>query len=247
MNTLFTGRHLIRLSAVGSTNTYALELLRAGELPEGALILAGEQVSGRGQRGNSWESEPGKNLTLSFVFRPHFVPVTRQFDLTCAVSLAVHAALQRFLPGADVRIKWPNDLLANGKKICGILIENVLNGQSIQASVAGIGLNVNQEQFSLPDAVSMRQLAGRDFDLNEVLHSLCETLEARYLQLRAGQREALRSDYLARLHGLNQKLFFVAGGQAFRAMVKGVTEEGLLRLEAGGEEKRFALKEVRWM
>lgn len=248
MNTLFTGQYLLRLDSVGSTNSYALGMLRSGEVPEGTVIIARSQPEGRGQRGNTWESETGKNLTLSIVYKPQFLPVAQQFDLTRAISLAVCDLLREVLPEGKVKIKWPNDILAGELKIAGILIENVLREHIIMASVAGIGLNVNQEAFAFaPQAVSMFNVAGRDFDLQELTEILCDHLEARYLQLRSGKTAALREAYNRELFGLGKKLRFKEGEREFYAIMKGVTESGQLRLEEEGKERLFSFKEVGWL
>ncbi|TND09777.1 MAG: biotin-(acetyl-CoA-carboxylase) ligase BirA [Bacteroidetes bacterium] len=248
MKTLFTGQSLLRVDTVGSTNSYALDWLRENDLAEGTVIVAQNQAGGRGQRGNSWESEPGKNLTVSFIFKPHFLQVTRQFDLTRAVSLAIADLLAVFLPAAELKIKWPNDILVNGRKVCGILIENILRDTQISAAVVGIGLNVNQEVFhSAVHAVSMKNAAGKTFDLQTVLESLCEMLEARYLQLRSGHETRLRSDYHAILFGMGAKKRFNRSGEIFEATVLGTTDAGLLRLAAGEEERNFNLKELSWI
>lgn len=248
METMFTGQFQLRLDAVSSTNSYALEALRNSDLPEGTLIMAASQTGGRGQRGNSWESEPGKNLTISIILKPHFLSLDRQFDLTRAVSLAVSDLVSGLLPATEVKIKWPNDILAGGKKISGILIENVIREKGIQASVAGIGLNVNQEQFGgAPHASSLKLLAGKEFDLKDLTDQLCSAVESRYLQLRAGKSDRLAEEYHERMFRRNEKQQLRAGDRVFEAFIRGTSPEGLLLTETAQGPRNFRFQEVSWV
>lgn len=160
----------IHVDTCASTLSYAAEL-SAEDTPHGTVVTAREQTAGRGQRGNSWESESGANLTFSLVLRPHRWPAARQFELSMAVATGVCRALRRALPDAGVRVKWPNDIYAGDLKMVGILIENTVSGPFITRSIAGIGINVNQTVFrsKAPNPVSMAQIAGHPFDLDAVL------------------------------------------------------------------------------
>ena len=245
--TLFIGNHIVRLNEVDSTNTFAMGLLRGADIAEGAVVSARMQTSGRGQRGNSWFSEPGKNITCSIILKPVFLPVSQQFDLTRALALGISDLLGELLPSTRVHIKWPNDIIADGKKVAGILVENVINGTQLSAAVAGIGMNVNQSFFGddAPRAVSVLQLTGREFDIEESLKHLFAHIEARYLQLRAGQFEKLRADYHARLFKQGVAAKYTDFKTIFEAVLEGVSEEGMLVLrDAGGQERRFGFKEV---
>lgn len=164
----------IHVDTCPSTMSYAAALPE-DETPHGTVVTAREQTAGRGQRGNSWESEPGANLTFSLILRPQQWPAARQFELSMAVAVGVCRALRRALPpDADVRVKWPNDIYAGNRKMVGILIENTISGSLITRSIAGIGINVNQTIFrsSAPNPVSMAQLAGHPYDLDTLLASV---------------------------------------------------------------------------
>lgn len=164
----------IHVDTCPSTMSYAAALPE-DETPHGTVVTAHEQTAGRGQRGNSWESEPGANLTFSLILRPQQWPAARQFELSMAVAVGVCRALRRALPpDADVRVKWPNDIYAGNRKMVGILIENAISGSLITRSIAGIGINVNQTIFrsSAPNPVSMAQLAGHPYDLDTLLSSV---------------------------------------------------------------------------
>lgn len=164
----------IHVDTCPSTMSHAAALSKA-ETPHGTVVTAREQTAGRGQRGNSWESEPGANLTFSLILRPQQWPAARQFELSMAVAVGVCRALRRALPpDADVRVKWPNDIYAGNRKMVGILIESTISGSLITRSIAGIGINVNQTIFrsSAPNPVSMAQLAGHPYDLDTLLSSV---------------------------------------------------------------------------
>lgn len=189
---------IIRLDSTTSTNSELA--VRAAELPHGATIVAREQTAGRGQRGNGWEAEPGKNLTFSILLRPRNVRAAEAFSLSMLTSLAIAGALEELLPETRIYVKWPNDIYVGDLKICGILHENSISGGRLDYSVAGIGINVNQLKFlsNAPNPVSMAILAGREFDLSEVL----DIVRSKILQavdLFDGDTQALASRYRRRL------------------------------------------------
>lgn len=246
LNTLFTGQMLMRLEAVSSTNDYLRDLVRATNTAEGAVVVANSQQAGRGQRGTNWHSERGKNLIMSVLYRPTFLSTDQQFYLSKAVALAVSAVVRKFTK-ANVQVKWPNDVLVNGKKVCGILIENLHSGADDWQSVIGIGLNVNQSEFApaLPNATSLSQVTGAEIGLNVVLYALCEALEAHYLQLRKSVT-ALDERYLQELYAMNEWRTFEASGQEFSGCIRGVNAAGKLLVEqASGKLHAFELKEVK--
>ncbi|MFI5140988.1 MAG: biotin--[acetyl-CoA-carboxylase] ligase [Bacteroidia bacterium] len=137
MDTLFIGQHILELDAAESTNTYATNLIKEIQVAEGTIVFTHNQTKGRGQVGNTWQAETGKNLTFSMVLHPNFLAVEKQFYLSKITSLAVFGMLTEFLNTSlyDIKIKWPNDILVNDKKIAGILIENILRGNFLQSSV----------------------------------------------------------------------------------------------------------------
>ena len=243
MNTLFTGQTLIQLNKVESTNKFASELLADSEVLEGTVINAVEQTSGRGQRGNSWISEPGKNLTLSIILKPSFLPAIMQFQLNKALSLAVRDFFLKFNIN-DVTVKWPNDIYINGNKASGILIENQLKNARITCSIAGIGININQEQFlGNFNAISLKEITGMEYNLQDCLAILCESVEKRYLQLRAGHN--LDDEYLQHLYRYNIPSDFLVGELLMKGKITGISPEGKLIIEhGGGVLKKYDLKEI---
>ncbi len=245
-NTLFMGKNLVYLPECHSTNTLALELSQRSSAVEGTIIITDNQTNGRGQRGNEWFSEPNKNLTFSVIVKPTFLKPIDQFYLTIAISLALCDFLTQRIPG-KVKIKWPNDILVNDKKLCGILIENSLAGDAIQYSVVGIGLNVNQTSFSLASASSMKTLTNEDYALPDELSSLLEFLEQRYLQLRSGKIMELKTDYLNALYGRGELRKFADEEGEWWGLIDGVNQHGKLLILKQGDIKSYDLKEIRWI
>lgn len=290
-NTLFIGKVYRRFDELPSTNDYAAEIIAKSKPPEGTVVRADRQSAGRGQFGSRWESEGGKNLTLSIILYPAWLAVAEQFYLSMAVALGVLDAVRAAgpigpaspspgsspvgkggasLPAFDVndegeaafslpagidtglalRLKWPNDLYIGARKTAGILIQNTLSGRHLQASVVGIGLNVNQTVFdpALPNPVSLALAFGTPFDPDAVAERLFEGVERRYLQLKAGQKAAIKVAYEQCLYRLNEPASFsrVADGQIFTGIIRGVTEAGQLRVETENGVQNFELKEVRF-
>jgi BirA family transcriptional regulator, biotin operon repressor / biotin---[acetyl-CoA-carboxylase] ligase len=243
---LFVGKNLIELNSVDSTNAYASKLLSEKVFPEGTVIRADFQSSGKGYAGNLWQSEPGKNLLLSVIFYPSFLAPRHQFFLNQVSSLAVVNTVEAFLLNDEVRIKWPNDIFVGDKKIGGILIENSIQGQSIVHSVMGIGLNINQQKFepALSLATSFFKIVLREFSLEEVMHELFSQLEKRYLQLRQQRIDVLQKDYMKKLFRVDELSRFVSGGKKFTGKIAGITGEGKLIIETSGKHDVFGFKEV---
>jgi BirA family transcriptional regulator, biotin operon repressor / biotin---[acetyl-CoA-carboxylase] ligase len=242
-NTLFFGKNVVFVPQCHSTNTLLIELAQKTNQPEGTLVITHTQTQGRGQRGNSWEAEPGKNLTFSFLLRPHFLSANEQFYLNMAVSLGLHDFLFEKI-SSPVKIKWPNDLMVLEKKIAGILIENSLATQAIQQSVVGIGLNVNQRTFSIDTATSMWLETNSEYAIAHELNLLLEKLEIRYLQLRSKKNDLLRADYLKNLFRMEEEHEFVSAGQHFLGTIEGIDIAGKLKINSKGKDLYFGLKEI---
>ena len=253
LNSLFVGQNRIFLTETDSTNRDALDLLSKSSPSEGTVIYTDRQRAGRGQFGRVWQAEPGSSLLCSFIFRPSFVLVRQQFGLNQAFALALcETAIELGLPQA--RLKWPNDLYAEGRKLAGMLIENQVRGAYIESCILGIGWNLNQTSFpeELGRAASMKQILGRSLDREAVLSKLCLRLEQRYLQLKSCRLEELQADYQALLLGYGQRRRFrdLHQGLIFEAQVQGVCPQGRLILSPADEpeEKRyFDLQSLEWL
>ncbi len=245
MESLFIGQHLIRLETVGSTNDHLAELTAEKNYPEGMLVTANHQDNGRGQRGNNWVSNPGQNLTFSCLLHPHFLTADQHFLLSMTISLGIADFLSTAIT-SPVYIKWPNDLLTDQGKICGILIETTLRGSAVSEAIVGIGLNVNQVQFPVGlRATSMKLESGVQQDLNGVLAALCKKIEKRYLQLRAGQDKKIMEHYYQRLYNFEVWATYKLEGIEKEARITGVDNSGRLRLQfKNGREQLYNTKEV---
>ena len=247
-NTLFIGKVLHMFDELQSTNDHALLLLSKSKPIEGTVISTHHQTAGKGQIGSSWLVEAGKNLTLSVILHPHFLPIPRQFLLNQAVSLAVVDFLRHFIATDMVRLKWPNDVYIGDKKSTGILIQNTISGSKLQHTVIGLGININQTKFpaSLPNPTSLALATGKDdYELAELRQVLFSCLEHRYLQLKAGHWEKLDEAYHMALYKLNEAhLFQSADGAFFKGTITGVTEQGLLKIDTDTGLQTFSLKEI---
>lgn len=238
----------IKLSSIRSTNTYLAEI--ASDSKHGIVVSTIEQTAGRGQRGNSWEAEPGKNLTFSIILRPEIIDARHQFAISEIVSIAITSTLQKLINGKRVAIKWPNDIYVDDMKICGILIENSLMGYSINYSIAGIGINVNQQKFlsDAPNPISLYNLIGKETELDSLLDNIC----CEILQL---MEKYNNTDLLPELHDSYIKLLWRNEGyfpyqdtatlETFNARIVDVAPTGLLSLQDDRNTTRtYAFKEV---
>jgi len=239
--------NIIRVETVTSTNSYLKESARNRVLEEGTVVVARNQTAGKGQRGNSWESEAGKNITCSILLYPSFLPVQRFFLLSEAVSLGVKETLDVYTDG--ITVKWPNDIYHNEKKIVGILFENELTGNVYTSSVIGIGVNVNQEHFlsDAPNPVSLKQITGRERDTEAILKEMIGNILYRYEQLKSGNTETgirMYHDALYRREGFHR---FEDESGIFKARIDRVSDDGLLHLVTDrNEERSYAFKSVRY-
>jgi BirA family biotin operon repressor/biotin-[acetyl-CoA-carboxylase] ligase len=239
----------MELPEVDSTNSFAQALLSKSKPAEGTVISTCCQTAGRGQIGSHWESEPDKNISLSVIFYPDFLEAKEQFQLNQCISLAVFDLVKNCLPYHPVSIKWPNDVYVGSRKIAGILIQNSLINTQIRSTVAGIGININQATFRTnpPNPTSLLLETGQEHPLHDLVPQLCELLEARYLQLRAGKIVPLQQDYLRQLYRFGQSAYYVrSDGETFQGTIVGIDETGRLKVQVGSEIECFDLKEIRF-
>lgn len=239
--------HIIKLDATDSTNLHLKKLMFSNTLDDFTIVVAREQSQGKGQMGSKWVSQPGKNLTLSILKKIDEFSITDQFQLNIVVSLAILETLNT-IQVPHLKIKWPNDILSGKSKICGILIENMIKGDQIGASIIGIGLNVNQTEF--PDLInvsSLKLLLGRTFNLDEILRDLLKNLN-NYLKLLGGEEiSSLSKSYEEALCGIGKtNTFELPDGASFIGLIKGVSRDGKLQvLSKGNQLMEFGLKEIK--
>ena len=228
---------IIHIEETDSTNRW-LKAHGEGKL----VVVADYQTAGKGCGTNSWESERGKNLTFSMLIHPTDIPASQQFRITEVVSVALCEVLEQYI--GDVSIKWPNDIYMGDKKICGVLIENRLQGNVIVDSIIGIGLNVNQTEFvsDAPNPVSLRQLLGREIDREALLHDFLETLET------VSSSETTYSAYRNKLFRMGKQAVFSDETGRFEGTIQDVETDGrLLIKDLSGQARRYAFKEVQFV
>ena len=237
---------LLRVAETPSTNSLLRELVARERLPEGSLVVSDYQSAGRGQVGNSWESEAGRNLLFSLVIYPTPIAANRQFLISQITALSVKEALDSYTEG--ISVKWPNDIYWHDLKICGMLIENDLCGRTIYSSIIGIGINVNQRRFlsDAPNPVSLLQILHHEVDREELLARFRARFYAYYLSLLRGEEEEVRTLYRSSLYrGEGYHPYCDAHG-TFEARILDIEPTGHLLLQTpDGAIRRYAFKEVK--
>ncbi len=236
---------IYHLDTTTSTNDDA----RDARYRHGDLIWAEHQTAGRGQRGHTWTSTEGLNLTFSMVFEPTFLPVGEQFLICEVAALALTDTFAKF--GIATRIKWTNDIYVGDRKLVGILIEHGRVCETLLRTVIGIGINVNQTEFdpALPNPISMALAAGRKFDRRCVLETFVACCAARYAQLERGDKTALQEEYGARLYRQGEEhAYRLPDGTLIRATIEGVEPTGeLLLRHADGVLRKYLFREVEFV
>jgi BirA family transcriptional regulator, biotin operon repressor / biotin---[acetyl-CoA-carboxylase] ligase len=245
---MIIGSKVIFRESLPSTNTYLSQLIGKEDLTEGTIIHTGYQSGGRGQSGNKWESEPGKNLLISILIYPSIIKPANQFYISMAFSLGVCDFLTRYIPGYSV--KWPNDIYVNNDKIAGILIENSIMGSNIEYSIAGIGLNINQETFlsAAPNPVSLKILTGKNYEINTCLSQLSMDLDRRYKQVLSESFKLIRNDYVSKLYRLKIWSEYRDQTGLFTGRILSVSETGMLQIERkSGLLREYSFKEIEFI
>jgi len=241
---------LLKYPSLESTNSYAHQMV-ANERPQTETVIwALEQSNGRGQRDNIWLVEPGKNLTFSIIIYPDYLPINRQFSLSQATALAITEVLSEVIPHEKVAIKWPNDIYVGNRKIGGLLLEHSIMGSSIDYSVVGIGINVNQVIFpeSLPNPTSLAVETKTEYELEELLEKIIRTFFAHLERVKAGMYEEIHADYKRKLfRNVGYHLFETETG-CITAKIADIRQTGELILEVpDGNRTAYAFKEVAYI
>lgn len=238
--------HIIKLDATDSTNSYLKTLCTTNNVDDYTAVIAKNQTLGRGQMGANWNSKAFKNLTFSVFKDLSEFKIEELFYISIVSALAILKTLKTFgIP--KLCIKWPNDILSADKKICGILIENVIKQNNFNASVIGIGLNVNQIEFeNLPKASSLKLISGKEFDLDELTMAILDNMKHYFKLLKDNKYDELKVEYEMQLFRKNKPSTFKdAEGFMFSGFIKSVSESGHLQvLLEDNILKAFDLKEI---
>ncbi|MBQ7985409.1 MAG: biotin--[Bacteroidales bacterium] len=223
--------NVIELPQAVSTQTVLTEQDGRQPLDEFTVIYTCNQTGGRGQGSNVWESEKGKNISFSLLLRPQFIAPSDQYILTQMASLGVYSSLVKYVP-QGVKIKWPNDVYVGQKKICGMLIQNKIIGNELSAVYIGIGLNVNQMEFTLaPNPTSLKLLTGRTFDLKTVLNEVLDNILFRYNQIKTMPHESIKQEYLSHLLFKDEWREYLYKGKRIKAKIVSVNSFGHIVFE----------------
>jgi len=241
--------HYHYISETASTNQLMKELLRKNNLPEGYVVHADFQTNGKGQGSNAWESAKGKNLLFSLLLRPHHIAIEEQFIISQIVSLGIIDVLRGLNPEmkSDFSIKWPNDIYWNDKKLGGILIENTLQGRIINATVVGIGLNINQDVFNsdAPNPVSLKQITGKGYSPTDIMEAIVGNILHHYTESKPDQ---IRKEYMGSLYRKTGFHPYLAAGKTFSARILSIEKDGRLMLEdVNGEVIGYYFKEIEFL
>lgn len=242
--------NIIWIDECQSTNSHVASL----PLDESGVVVATHaQTAGRGQKGNSWESEPDKNLTFSVMWKPQGFAARDQFAISEAVALAVTDLLSEV--GLEATVKWPNDIYVGDKKICGILIEHSVMGLDLSRTIAGVGININQREFvsDAPNPVSVIQLIGAELSLEPLLERYVAILESRLEAISTAEgRKDIHDEFQKCMWRFDGKPYLFRdrdSEQTYQGVIKGVEPLGFLDVENAitGEIRKYAFKEVEFL
>jgi BirA family transcriptional regulator, biotin operon repressor / biotin---[acetyl-CoA-carboxylase] ligase len=238
---------IIKLNAIASTNSFLKELTVNSGTENFTVVVTNNQTNGRGQQDSNWVSEPNKNLTFSVFVNNLNLNIQDQKHLNFAISLAVYNALIG-LEIKDLSIKWPNDIMAVNRKLCGILIENSLQKNKITSSIIGIGLNVNQTNFPnhIKKVSSLKLEKALDFNLDSVLEEILKEIKKNITLLIANEFTILENDYLKNLYNIGKiATFRDQNNMLFNGIIVGISKDGLLQIKVEDDIVReFGIKEV---
>ncbi len=241
---------LIKLNATDSTNSYIKDLAQKQDLNDFTVVVAKYQKKGRGQMGTMWESESGKNLTFSVFTKFLNYEIDKQFYLSMAVSLALINVIKQYV-NTPIYIKWPNDILAENNKIAGILIENTIKLNKIKSSIIGIGLNINQSEFSdsIKNVTSLRNLLGKNVNEDVLLEEIIRKLKTNILELENQNFDKIKIQYLKFLYKYNESANFIDyNDRKFIGKIIDISKTGKLIVKIKSEMNReFGLKEISFL
>lgn len=235
------------LDTTDSTNNYAMALARSGLWTPGNACIALEQSEGRGTRGKIWESHKGLNIMMSIMADTSFLSIKNQFYLSTISSLACYDIFSKYAP-PGTRIKWPNDIYFNDRKAGGILIENVIKGFNWQYSIIGIGLNINQVNFSNTNtrAISLKQITNNTYDIIQIANEIYDAFFRRLEKLKDVSFKEIISEYNKYLFKKGEITKLRIGSEIIDTMISGISPDGLLET-TDATNRKFTFDEVEWI
>ncbi len=236
----------IELDTVDSTNNYAMALVHEGLAQHGTVVFAYHQTRGKGQRGKVWETTAGENLSFSVIVQPSFLLATQGFQLLATTAVAVRNQLEKKI-GNETKIKWPNDLYWRDRKTGGILIETIFRGTQWQWAIIGIGINVNQTEFTgLQNPVSIKQITGEDTDIKQLALGIHSNLMLSIEDLQKNGFADFYDQYNRQLYKRHETVRLKKGSRSFETYINSVNEQG--QLNTGSDTNEFFdFGEVDWI
>lgn len=240
---------IVKLSAIDSTNSYLRDLIKQTNIENATVVVADEQLKGKGQGDNKWTSEKGKNLTFSVLVKFDNLNVAHQHILNYSISIAIYNVLRYYIPD-KLYVKWPNDILSAGKKICGILIECILKNSTVNYAIVGIGLNVNQVNFDkrLAQATSLKKILNRTIDRDTLLEKILMEIQFQLIAVRKQKFKKIKQEYETLLYKKGvPSMFKGVDKKEFLGKIVGTSLAGNLVVELEDESlKEFGLKEIKF-
>ena len=231
-----------------STNVSLAEICSKGYTENLTSVYSSFQTDGRGQRGNKWESEDGKNLLFSFVIFPNGLPAREHFILLQITALALFDTLSEYTDG--ISIKWPNDIYWMDRKICGTLIENDLSGMNIERSISGTGVNLNQKIFrsGAPNPISLSLITGQEYDIETVLHKIMNSASIYHRMFDNGESDIIRKKYFEAIYRKDGFYMYKDDNGTFDAIIEDIEKDGRLVLkDREGRARKYLFKEVSYI
>ncbi|WP_300789702.1 biotin--[acetyl-CoA-carboxylase] ligase [uncultured Bacteroides sp.] len=231
-----------------STNVSLAEICSKGYTENLTSVYSSFQTDGRGQRGNKWESEDGKNLLFSFVIFPNGLPAREHFILLQITALALFDTLSEYTDG--ISIKWPNDIYWMDRKICGTLIENDLSGMNIERSISGTGVNLNQKIFrsGAPNPISLSLITGQEYDIETVLHKIMNSASIYHRMYENGESDIIRKKYFEAIYRKDGFYMYKDDNGTFDAIIEDIEKDGRLVLkDREGRVRKYLFKEVSYI
>lgn len=241
---------ILHFDEINSTNVFLYDKISENNDISDMVVVAAHQTAGRGMDKNRWESEAGKNLLFSIALNVNFLEAENQFKISQAVSVAIVETLSQFVDDKRLFIKWPNDIYFGDKKLAGMLIQNTIEGRMMGVSIIGIGLNVNQIEFSkdIPNPISLKMISGRDFDLDNLLNQLVSSIKTKVESLRDKENQnEINEKYVSRSYRLGIWSDYFYQNQVKSMIIKGFDKYGRLLLhDKEGAEIVCDVKELQF-
>ena len=241
---------ILHFDEINSTNVYLYDKISENNDISDTVVVADYQTAGRGMDKNRWESEPGKNLLFSIALNVNFLEAENQFKISQAVSVAIVETLQNIINSEKFFIKWPNDIYFGDKKLAGMLIQNTVEGKMMGTTIIGIGLNVNQMEFSkdIPNPISLKMISGKDYELENLLNLLTNNVKSSVESLRFEKKQIeINEKYISKSYRYHQWADYLYKNKVKSMIINGFDRYGRLILEdQSGEEIICDVKELQF-